>query len=92
MKQRELTTYEKIVQGYAELTKEVTKEEDKAAMLTEGREKVAEGVEARQTGKTFYEMFAEGNPFTKGIAPTPYMLVSEGYAHNKRLKDAKTTK
>jgi len=92
MKQRELTPYEKIMLGYAELTKEVTKEEDKEAMLTKGREKVTEGVEARQTGKTFYEMFDEGNPFTKGIAPTPHMLVSEGYAHNKRLKDAKTTK
>lgn len=92
MKQRELSTYEKIVQGYAELTKEVTKEEDKAAMLTKGQERVAEGVEARQTGKTFYEMFDEGNPFTKGIKTTPYMLVSAGYERNKRLGDAGTTK
>lgn len=91
MKQRELTPYEKIMLGYEELKKEVTKEEDKAEMLAKGKGKVAEGIEARQTGKTFYEMFAEGNPFAKGIKPTPYMLVSEGYAHNKRLKDAKTT-
>lgn len=90
MKQRELSTYEKIMLGYAELTKEVTREEDQEAIMKKGQEKVAEGVAMKQTGKTFYEMFNESNPFNKAIPP--YLLVKAGYETNNIPGNAKTKK
>ncbi|PEK60774.1 hypothetical protein [Bacillus pseudomycoides] len=89
MSKQELTPLQKIMVGYDELKKEATKDEDKAATMAAEQAKVAEGVAMKQTGKTFYEMFNEGNPFNKGVAP--YMLVKAGYDINNRPEDAGTT-
>lgn len=65
MANQELTPLQLIMVGYEELKKEATKEEDAAATLAKEQEKVAEGVALKQSGKTFFEMFNEGNPFKK---------------------------
>lgn len=90
MKNQELSPLQLIMQGYEELKKEATKEEDAAATLAKEQEKVAEGVALKQTGKTFYEMLNEGNPFNKAIPP--HLLVKAGYETNNIPGDAKTTK
>lgn len=89
MKNQELTPLQLIMQGYEELKKEATKEEDAAATLAKEQAKVAEGVAMKQTGRTFYEMFNEGNPFNKTVPV--YLLVKAGYDINKQLEDAGTT-
>ncbi|HDR7733377.1 TPA: hypothetical protein QCX99_000490 [Bacillus thuringiensis] len=89
MANQELTPLQLIMVGYEELKKEATKEEDAAATLAKEQAKVAEGVALKQSGKTFFEMFNDGNPFKKAVPA--HLLVKAGYDINNRPEDAGTT-
>ncbi|MEI4800385.1 hypothetical protein WAZ07_03405 [Bacillus sp. FJAT-51639] len=77
----ELTSLQRIIQGYDELKSEMTKGEDKAATLEAEQQKVVENEQAKQTGKTFYELLAESNPFSSQIA---HLKMVDGYNRRKQ--------